>query len=627
MAALVAIPSQQAMLGVEDACANLLQSGAKNSRNSTNTDPTTVLKNMNFEDPNVFVADWQRYFGDYPCNVPALVPYFAPQKYYDYFNEQFFSASPFTPFDDAYVARDSLKDLAPIILSDGKTQVSLQHFMIEETRLFYAQGGTNYSQLSMGQPKVGSPMGQVLGLKAGDTFSAESQVICKSWGLGHKLLSHNTDHTEGKDPTKLASFLEGAITAFNGKGWQCRAVGCDFVGAERIIDFETLFSVFTKAAQNKAIKPETSSPEQQTDKQKFTFRIHFGEGSGIDSDNRSLFGYLSFMTSPADVLGLQNPTFKDFRDHLRNYRGSQKTVFPDVTDVMGRVFSGPYEPLRFSIFSEKTKQKTRAIAETNMMGFFHAATAMRPDGEYLYQKDGTAGKTFQNVVFRLGHGYHARHVIHGLSQISDLPDAFQNVTFDTNLGSNFVTGSSAEFTSWDDYKRAQGIRKLTSYAPTHYVMRAMDAVFGTSSLSDTLFRGEAFPLLLGSDGEGVEHTELERESIRAFMLSVLRAALQNQFMTNKDVLQADNLKQLQFLTTANPDVVKFIYDYAEQYWTQTVGPVATVADPPKVTVTGGAWITEQRVEPIASGTSAFSYTKAPEFDITWGVVPPTVPAK
>lgn len=530
-------------------------------------------------------------------SIKFLKPQASVYRYYDYFNNLMLSANEFTPFDDAYVARDSVKDLR---INPGNGNVYSQTYLIDQTNKYYANEGITHTQLSMSRKDRG-PIFERFNIGPGAD---------NSWGATHKILYHNTNHNIGSDPGELYSFLDQAVKDFNSTDsvFLNRVIGVDFLGSETHVDFETLFQVFEK------FKDDIEPPDG---KKTFTLRIHVGEGSGASPDNRSVLGQMCADGTVAFALADGGP-YGAFIDRLVNFRpgaarGGALNTWPDALDLVQKIFAGPYYGLRFNIFSDKTHDRVSAIAESNMLALYHAATKLDSIGRYAYGP----GSVFDKTSIRLGHGQHARQYIHALSQIRGLASGFRTITFDTNLGSNYITGSSSNIMSPEDYNRAEGIRTLTSFAPARYVMQAIDAVFGKTALSDTLFHN-AFPLLVGSDGQGVEHTNLERENVRGLVLFVLRAALMNQFMTDKDCFEQGNLESLGFLAPgADADaVVSFMFDDAVAYWERTVGAAGDFEDK-SISVSGGAWVSEQRVEPIKSGFSGFEYYKAPEFDVRW----------
>ena len=524
-------------------------------------------------------------------NAPASI-----YAYYDYFNDQMLAANEFLPFDDSYVARDAVKDLKKE--TDGP-DIYCQTYLINETNRYYQNEGITHTQLSMG-PKKSGPIYNAFNAAGGDD----------AWGVNNKILFHNTNHNVGASPAALYKFLDESIDVFNARDTEFnkRVIGVDFLGSETYIDFETLFDVINK------FKDKLNAP---LGKKTFTFRIHVGEGSGCTANNRSVFGQLCTNTSVASAFG-NNGAYVAFINRLVNFRPNDSLdvdleLWPDVLNLMQKIFAGPYYDLRFNIFSEKTHDRVTTVAETNMLSLYHAATKTDCRGRYTYGRK----SIFEKISIRLGHGQHARQYIHGLSQLEGLASGLKYITFDTNLGSNFITGSSSNIMSPGDYDRAEGIRNLTSFAPARYVMQAINAVFGTTALSDTLFQ-HAYPLLIGSDGQGVEHTNLERENVRGLVLSILRAGLNNQFMIDTELLNMNCLQSMGFVKANKPppEVVTFLYDDAVTYWEQTVGPFAP-GDHPPIPVSGGAWISEQRIEPIKAGTSGFEYYKAPEFDVRW----------
>ncbi len=531
-------------------------------------------------------------------------------RYYDYFNDQMLAANTYTPFDDAYFGRDALKRLAPIV--NGDDTFHLNAFLVQNTRDYYTENGITHTQISIGGPDSADPPAP----GEDPIFDAMNANVgaADAWTPNHKLLYHNINHTVGTDPKLLKSFLDGAVRDFQrvDTPFYQRVIGIDFLGAESIIDFENLFSAIQNLTNTFA-----GMGGIWAHKRKFTLRIHCGEGSGTTPHNRSVLGSQIISTSVDNVFAKKS-AYQDFVARLASFGNGTPVAsspygWPNVVELMDKVFGGAYEDMRFNIFSEKTHNRISNIAETNMMSLFHAAIKTDDAGNLIYQQGQSA---FDNIVIRLGHGHHARQFIHNLSAYPGLAYGFRNITFDTNLGSNFITGSSTEYGSIDEYESAKGIRTLTSYAPQKYVQHAIDATFGTSRVSDNLYGGNAFPLLIGSDGQGIEHTVLARENVRAFVLSVLRSALPADTMTGINLLNDDVLRDLIGLELTAGTVTS-ILSYARNYWNQNVGDPGDLVGAATI-VNGTAWVMENRVDPVMSdGRDGFSYEKAPEFDIRW----------
>lgn len=524
--------------------------------------------------------------------------------YYDFFNDQMLSANAFTPFDDAYVGRGALKNLAPIRYNNH--DYLLRRYLVDETRAFYAGEHIDFTQISIGSPGTDPQPGE------DQIFDAMNAVGADAWAAGHKVLYHNVDHNIGSDPGRLYTFMNDSIRDYRrvDTPFYQRVLGIDFLGAENVIDFETLFHVFNSFAGTL----NGVGGDVRDHKRKFTLRIHCGEGSGTTPHNRSVLGYQVINSSIGTVFTSKS-TYAGFLARLSSFGNGQPQAnrpfaWPNVTRLMDKVFSGSFVDMRFNIFSQKTHDRVSSIAETNMMNLFHAATKTDAAGQYLYGP----GSAFDTVALRLGHGYHARQFVQRLSKLPGLSEGFANITFDTNLGSNFITGSTTEFNSIDDFERAKGIRTLTSYAPARYVMRAIDAVFGRSRLSDQMFERGDFPMLIGSDGQGIEHTDLARENVRAFLLTILRTGLTSGRFQQVNLLDFRRLtEEMGMQEQAN--VLTGIRQRGLDYWQQTVQDAVVGGNP--IPISGTAWVVEKRVEPMAAGAPHFDYTSEPEFDVHW----------
>ncbi|WP_337223924.1 hypothetical protein, partial [Staphylococcus aureus] len=92
-------------------------------------------------------------------------------------------------------------------------------------------------------------------------------------------------------------------------------------------------------------------------------------------------------------------------------------------------------------------------ARTNVVNLCQALASRDADGNSYYRR------LLESDLFslRIGHAYYYRNY---------LASKFPELCFDTNLGSNFITGASGLFDSLQEYRLNRGLRHLDGYVGT-----------------------------------------------------------------------------------------------------------------------------------------------------------------
>ncbi len=108
---------------------------------------------------------------------------------------------------------------------------------------------------------------------------------------------------------------------------------------------------------------------------------------------------------------------------------------------------------RFDITSGTTQALVAYYARTNVVNLCQALASRDADGNSYYRR------LLESDLFslRIGHAYYYRNY---------LASKFPELCFDTNLGSNFITGASGLFDSLQEYRLNRGLRHLDGYVGT-----------------------------------------------------------------------------------------------------------------------------------------------------------------
>ncbi|WP_152680237.1 hypothetical protein [Chromobacterium subtsugae] len=485
------------------------------------------------------ITKYREDSSDLPSFLKTLVPYF---------NEKIYSANKYTPFDDAYELRGAVTD--PLKESRGREWILMSLAYQSATGVTHSQIATSFNSLK----------DCVRIFEAYNTTKKEK----------HYLLAHTAHAYARKEnfENELNNIRDNYFTSQNNNE---TVIGLDLVGAEnKLAQYEVLFNLLIAQTFQKPNAFE-----------KITLHIHAGEGAGVGLDNRSMLGY--FYKNSRASLG--DDFYQAFGDYVwkcycnavaeaeAKKREDQlwgKTDSKDVSRLFDELFRnnsfnyGGLNGVRYDLTSDATRALVRYNGKRNILAL-EKVLSMKSNGQYdaktlkgsyydaLVGVGGNKGFTI-----RIGHAYYYRNYM-----IRRFPQLY----YDTNLGSNFITGASTMFDDPETYRHNKGLRKLDGYFDTEFMDEAcamvlsdrqlnisqcssiisaftktdeerkkdLENIIKILGLEDSIkvegFKGGALKFisnvnkklilnksehsyLLGADGQGVEHSDVRREAAR-----------------------------------------------------------------------------------------------------------------
>ncbi|VFT09947.1 Uncharacterised protein [Pseudomonas aeruginosa] len=512
-----------------------------------------------------------------------------------YFNRKIWSGNKYTPFDDAYWARGAIRDRHP-----GEFACLTLGFLLHE--------GISHTQTATGEDEVAF-LDSLF-----EQFNASEKTA-------YRLLAH-TAHGYASEAAFDAE-LHRILRHFEiqqGQPPQARLVGIDLLGMETATGLYRQFFDFLlgQAAVFRHYldgKPET---------RKVVLHIHCGEGTGVSDDNRSLCGYFLRNANALDdfYAALSAYAWKCYGNTIRQGKARlrERENLQD-RDKAPSALAGLFDELffgnsltasglrlrRFDITSGTTQALVAYYARTNVVNLCQALASRDADGNSYYRR------LLESDLFslRIGHAYYYRNY---------LASKFPELCFDTNLGSNFITGASGLFDSLQEYRLNRGLRHLDGYVGTdqlkelslaiayqgeqrldpqqmQYVHALAESQSGFDELGEHLpgtpgwakpaleqffasqcalyrseedryFQFEAYrrlfaqvlnwrSYLLGADGQGVEHSNVQDEAIRMALLLNYAAADRH---GRVPVASLENAQRL-------------LVQLGSAYWEETIGAV------------------------------------------------------
>lgn len=564
-----------------------------------------------------------------PDLLDELLPWLA------YFNRKIYSASKYTPFDDAYRARSFA--LKKLIAEEG---AGTQPNFMAMTLMYLRQEGIQYAQFALGEDEV-------------RMCNAIAAAYNKAKGTGYKLLAHTAlIYADGAAMTNyltkdlLPLFSDAALT---------EVIGIDLLGSEnKVGNYQDYFAFL--AAQAAGASPLVSAFGKGAGARalRMTSHIHCGEGMGLAADNRSAIGYAMNYSGRAPdeafyrayceyVQVCLAAAQRRAADNARGTAGAKAAKKNGVSGVFDEMFRndsltiGGLVLRRYDGNSERTRELVAYAGKRNMMAVSEALDTVDAGSAKSYYDLLVAGTL--PFAFRLGHAYYYR---------SFVAARYKELAFDTNLGSNAITGASGLFDSVESYHLNRGLRHLEGYADTDLIQRVNDLVMysgpGTLSVKDAqallkLVRSSSSPeellkncgndledmlakataplapvfgseqclkylnglltamigdsqsrslwyvalsralslfvnwrsYLLGADGQGVEHTDIQAEQLRCVLLLAY------------GLVPFDSASQAA-ATSIGTQLQQLVADVASAYWQTNVGPVAQAPSDPKLAV-------------------------------------------
>lgn len=419
--------------------------------------------------------------GEHP--IQALMPLLR------YFNNKIYSASKYTPFDDAYRLRSfAMKKLRA---EDGEERY-LQWMVM--TLRYLEQEGIAHAQLAMGEDEV-------------RIANAVLSAYNKARNTSYKLLAHTATVYAGDNA--LANELNNKILPLFTDASLNELIGIDLLGSEnKVGNYTELFSFLAGqvGAQPSALTQYFGAIEQSRALQ-LVSHIHCGEGMGVAADNRSAIGYAmaysgrrlgpDFYRVYIDyVLACQTAAQGRRADNTRGTAGTHAHKDNEVSGLFDEMFRNDSLTIdgltlrRYDGNSVRTQELVAYAGKRNMMALCEsldqsppapaqapAAPAQPPAAQaQSYYQLLTASGTL--LGFRLGHAYYYR---------SFVAARYPLIAFDTNLGSNSITGASGLFASVEGYRLNRGFRHLDGYVDTDLLRTVTDKVMftGLQALNET----------------------------------------------------------------------------------------------------------------------------------------------
>lgn len=518
-----------------------------------------------------------------------------------YFNRKIWSGNKYTPFDDAYWARGAIRDRHP-----GEFACLTLGFLLHE--------GISHTQTATGEDEV-AVLDSLF-----EQFNASEKTV-------YRLLAH-TAHGYASEAAFDAE-LHRILRHFEiqqGQPPQARLVGIDLLGMETATGLYRQFFDFLLGQAAVFRRYLDGKPETR----KVVLHIHCGEGTGVSDDNRSLCGYFLRNANALDdfyaalsayawkcygnTIGQGKARLRE-RENLQD-RDKAPSALAGLFDELffgNSLTSSGLRLRRFDITSGTTQALVAYYARTNVVNLCQALASRDADGNSYYRR------LLESDLFslRIGHAYYYRNY---------LASKFPELCFDTNLGSNFITGASGLFDSLQEYRLNRGLRHLDGYVGTdqlkelslaiayqgeqrldpqqmQYVHALAESQSGFDELGEHLpgtpgwakpalerffvsqcalyrseedryFQFEAYrrlfaqvlnwrSYLLGADGQGVEHSNVQDEAIRMALLLNYAAADRH---GRVPVASLENAQRL-------------LVQLGSAYWEETIGAVDLAGAP------------------------------------------------
>ncbi|MDQ1092407.1 hypothetical protein QE400_001820 [Xanthomonas sacchari] len=563
-----------------------------------------------------------------PALASADGPHASLRTLVRYFNNKFYGASKYTPFDDAYKLRGHfVKQLCQGDPADYKnwseSQKADYRLWVWAIFNYLREDGVLLIQAAATEDEIP----QLAGL---------AQDYNVQYGTDYRLLVHSPHHY--MPDGALKKYLDDKVAPLltgQGKG-DSIIVGLDLLGAENKVG--NYAELFTWLQQNANVLSANFGSGAGKRALRAMVHIHCGEGSGFGAENRSVTGYYLHQVGDPDArfyaaLSAHVLDAWDAANGKRGAtpRGTRGTAVPQglFEELFANTaFSHDGHVLRrFDINAPLSRELAGYNAKRNVMALSEALDQRSLD----VNRDVYHALVENNPLyaFRLGHDYYYRNY---------MAARYPWLAFDTNLGSNAITGASALFDSVQGYRLNRGYRQLDGYIDTDVLEAVGNAVLSmetqgldraqiakfvalsqqSGDLATTLRDNQAYlqrqlqaalqPIydpaqaeflfgtycklvlycagdapaaalryqamvrallvvqnwrsyLLGADGQGVEHTGVQREYLRMLVLLIYKLLPNNQ-----NELQVDLLQTLATL----------LRRLALSYWRATVGPTSAL---------------------------------------------------
>ncbi|MGH8079866.1 MAG: hypothetical protein ACREP7_04770, partial [Lysobacter sp.] len=314
----------------------------------------------------------------------------------------------------------------------------------------------------------------------------------------YKLLAH-TSAVYGSD-SQLERELTNKLLPLFKDATLTEVVGIDLLGSEnKVGNYAELFAFLAaQIAQPNVPLTQYFGAVASPRALQFVNHIHCGEGMGVAADNRSAIGYAmayssqlpdaSFYRAYADYIATCLAAAQGRQaDQPRGSAGAPALSANRISGLFDELFRndsltvGGLTLRRYDGNSERTRELVAYAGKRNMMALCESldlpsappappppsGSPPVPPPESYYA---LLSPTTTLLSFRLGHAYYYR---------SFVAARYPTIAFDTNLGSNVITGASGLFASVEDYRINRGFRHLDGYIDTDLLAGVTDTVMFT----------------------------------------------------------------------------------------------------------------------------------------------------
>jgi len=416
-----------------------------------------------------------------------------------YFNSKIYSSNKYTPFDDCYKMRGAfVKQFCggdPAHYrnwSEQDERRSRYHHWIEATLDYLRESGIRNTQTATTEDEVAA-------------LDARFTEYNDRHDCSYKLLVHTPHHymSDGK----LRAYLEGTILPLLTDGSHQQVVGLDLLGAEnKVGNYRELFEFL--ADNSRAFAGQFGRDGSRS--RRLIAHIHCGEGSGFGADNRSLTGYCVYRSVVPDdayferfsryIMACSQAAAEKRADTPRGTRGTAVPIglFDALFLGGGTLNHDGVQLHRFDINAPHEREQAAYNAKRNVMALSETLAASPRNSTTTWYEALTGDDSL--FALRMGHDYYYR---------SYMAARYPEVAFDTNVGSNAITGAAGLFASVESYRINRGFRHLDGYIDTDVLQAASNAVayMGTDALTqdqvDNFARISAEP---GDIDAGLEKT-------------------------------------------------------------------------------------------------------------------------
>lgn len=422
-----------------------------------------------------------------------------------YFNGKIYSSNKFTPFDDAYKMRSSLVDR----VRAGKDGEAKYIGWIVATLQYLQTQGIKHIQIPASASDI-------------DALDAQVALFNRAQDTEYRVLVHTP--SAYVNAQRFADELDALLKKLLNKNLEF-TIGLDVLGVEnRVANYEVLFDFLRKNqdALSKSLKDKRS--------RSVVVHIHNGEGASAAADHRSLIGYYlaygdsapggDFYQSLAAYVGRCVHTATERRATesagSRGASGYGMGIFSRLFDELFTSNSLTHRGCRlrrFDINGERSRELAAYNGKRSVMALSELLDAPVKKGE-----DGTWYQLLtadeSPYSFRLGHDYYYRNF---------MAAKYPVIAFDTNLGSNAITGASGLFKSAESYRINKGFRHLDGYIDTDVLVAASNSV--AYMFSDSLTQEQIEFFFDVSKLEGTMEAVLAKGGVIEAIHGYLQAAL------------------------------------------------------------------------------------------------------